>query len=390
MKEPISPCECSLDDHWDSLGELTVVVFTRDRSREVTRLLSSLTGVPCRVLVYDNGSQPLPESVRNLSPRQEYSFRPGHWAGNWRQAALGLRTPFVCLVDDDGLLEPNGAGNALCRLRREASAVAVEGATGDFIVHNRTAVVHWRPTESSVDLARNDGPLDRWRAVFDPFSYAPWYAVHRSESFTKALTYAADVEEYSSSRNVSTPLLIGMIAIQGPIIKIPDIVSLREVALPPNDPQAMDLWVGDWLTQPQFSGEVSRVENLTRLALDEAELSSAEDVEAAIGIFRSFGMTQMHAPPDKTPSACFLVRRLARSLRRRLRRSEPLRAVVQGDPGPRSTRLVCGVDGFRRYGDEDQTVVWSRHDAIRTMHALRVEEIAVVKSPRELRMASSP
>ena len=68
MKEPISPCECSLDDHWDSLGELTVVVFTRDRSREVTRLLSSLTGVPCRVLVYDNGSQPVTPAGVLISP----------------------------------------------------------------------------------------------------------------------------------------------------------------------------------------------------------------------------------------------------------------------------------------------------------------------------------
>jgi hypothetical protein len=393
MDQLIAPCECELANHWASLCELTVVVFTRDRCRQVARLLSSLAQVPCRVLVFDNGSRPLPDSTVGLSHRHEYTFRPGHWAANWRRAAVRVDTPFVCLVDDDGLLEPDGAANALCVLRRAPFAVAVEGATGDFVVQNRTAVVHWRPTQSGEGVARVDRPLDRWHAAFQSFSYAPWYAIHRSDSFRKAFTYAADVEEISSSRNVSTPLFIGMVALQGAIIKVPNLVSLREVTLAPNDPEAMDLWVGDWLSQRQFCDEVRQVEQRTRLALKGGGLVSTLDIDSAISAFRSFGNTLRHAPPKKFVTFRADAHRVARSVRRLARglwRNEPGRYNFAAKTPVNGVRTVIGSDGFHSYGDEAKGVVWSRDDAVRTIRSLEVDQIAVVRHASELVTDSSP
>jgi hypothetical protein len=379
-------CDCTSERHWEMLNQLTVIVFTRNRPREVSRLLRSLSAFPCFVDVWDNGQVELPAELQALSDRQSYSFREGHWAHNWRSAASHLRTEFVCLVDDDGLLQPHGAAAAICALHQDSDAVAAEGQVANFVVRQSRAIL-LKGTESPPSSAHHRDPLTRWSGSLQSFSESPWYAVHRSATFVETFSFAADVEELSTSRNVSTPLFIAMTSARGPLAKSRALVSLREDSLPPHDQHSMDLWIGDWLADNDYRDEVDAVISLTRHSLAKGGMTLS-DREQAIGVFREAMARHAHVEPAARKGLVAALGQVIRPLRgsirkaRIARREERVRESLKVWPGlsmsyisamPHSTVLDVGP------------IHWDSRDVRQTLLALDVDEAIVVDRPRELR-----
>lgn len=378
-------CECTSDEHWDLLKKLTVLLFTRDRPREVARLLRSLVDVPCFVAVYDNGLKQLPQELRTVSDRQSYTYRPGHWAHNLKDAASQLNTEFVCLVDDDGLLQPRGAAKALCRLIQEREAVAVEGQCANFVVREGSAFL-LKFTDAADGASSELDPILRWRSVLDNFSEASFYAIHRSWLFSRTFGLAADVELIATSRNVSPPIFIAMTAAYGQICRSSSLLSLREDSLPSHHQAAMDLWIGDWLADRKYQVEVDQVLTLTRQSLVKSGMSLG-DASKAVNIFLETMGRLAHVQPSIKIGPRATLARVTRPLRNRIRMgtTSPPEEILQNlREKPRITRTELNALSCPTILDLGK-IHWDSEDAQQTLLALAVDGAIVVDRPRELR-----
>ncbi len=381
-----SHCECTREEHWALLGDLTVLVFTRDRPKEVERLLKSLSRFPCFVDVYDNGSEPLPQGLRAFFSKQSYTYRAGHWGHNLMTAASQLRTDFVCLVDDDGLLQPYGAASALCRLHRDIELSAVEGHFANFVVRGGRAVL-LKGTELAPGAALEADPIDRWRSVLQGFSETQYYSIYRSSLFALTFGFSANVELIATSRNVSPPLFVAMTAAHGPIGRSPILVTLREDSLPSHNKLAMDLWIGDWLADDQYKSEVVEVLSITRQSLTLLGMSVG-DADRAISIFLETQERRAHVQPTIKTGPLAAIARVTRPLRNRIREGRPSPSEERDLQDFREKQVItlAELNVLTSPTILDLGAIrWDSTDAQQTLLALEVDEGIAVDRPRDLR-----
>ncbi len=381
----VTTCECLEDQHWESLRDLTVVVVTRDRPMEVGRLLRSLANMPCSVDVYDNGREAIPRNLRSLSERQTYTYQPADYPSNLQSASYRIRTSYVCMVDDDGLLQPHGVGEALCLLRECREAVAVEGHVANFVRQNGKAFFYLSP-ESIRDAELLVDPITRLAAVMGNFSSNPWYAIHRTESFAQALLLAGSIEAISTSRNVSPQFFVALTAASGPIIKCPRLVGIREDSLAPHDLDAYNIWCGDWLADANFTEQVREVFSLMRVALESLGMSAQEVEDAQTVIRASIGIHSHPSSAGRTGRR----ERIARLVRgqslliRRRRASQQLDFPLDQVDEPVSIVLSDVVTSGEPSIIEPAALQWDSRDAQLVMSALGIQEVIVVRRPKDL------
>jgi hypothetical protein len=180
------------------------------------------------------------------------------------------------MVDDDGLLQLQGLSKAIHCLKANPSAVSTEGFWGNFIQSESRLLVQVVVSRSNAELGQLENPLERCQVALSHFAEAPWYAVYRSSALRPILGLTGAVESVVSSRNVSTPLVSALSAMQGRVCFSPWITTLRGVELDAHDELAMSIWVGDWLGSTEFKDEVLAVRKLVEAAIP--QLGFPDDV----------------------------------------------------------------------------------------------------------------
>lgn len=163
------------------LGELTLVIPTRNRREDVEALLFYWRHWPVHILILDGSDEPLSFSSSYSNFQSFETYHSIDLGDRFHFASEHLTSQFACIQPDDDFYLPRAAARALDNFRIDSSIDTVV-ANGFFF----DSALRFFPSSQarSIDATR---PLVSMHKHLMNYSWTYVYALHRSETLAQLL-----------------------------------------------------------------------------------------------------------------------------------------------------------------------------------------------------------
>lgn len=218
------------------LRELTVVIFTLDRLREVRRQFKVLGSTRASVHVFHNGDVLADQDFLDSLPENfQYHYMRGGYAEQLMNSACHVDTPYAVVCDDDGLLIPSSLDLAVQTLNARPEIASVTGQS--LSLEQGFPKVILRPSllanfGRSID---EPNPSTRMQNLLDRYTCRGWYAVSRRNTFERLMNTAGRVAAITPNAYAPEVALELQLCLEGKSISIPVTTHIRNGLNPPVD-----------------------------------------------------------------------------------------------------------------------------------------------------------
>jgi glycosyltransferase domain-containing protein len=283
-----------------TLADLTLVIPAYNRPAYLERQIDFWSQTDVKLCILDGSRESAPQVlIDRMGPNVYYRHLPIGFNERLVMACDLVQTKYVALLGDDELYAPHGLRDCINQLEADSRLLAAVGRSMFFFYRDGEIIAH-QTYEKSQNLVHTFGSdLDRLDESLVDITCGPYllYGLFNAVEWNTAVRVSYG-RKYASGYVYEFAFHL-VATLLGPSMMVDSLVWMRSGENPAMSSEAVNrnIGIGEWGTDPQFSGEVRHfVDSVVVAVASEGRFATEELQNGVRRAFERFVAYSLHKP----------------------------------------------------------------------------------------------